>query len=69
LIDVLTLEPGDKVLLSTDGLTNALNDWQLLQELVRLEDANQAAERLLDAANARQASDDATCVTLFVGTR
>ena len=66
LIETIELQPGDKVLLATDGLTNALTEWQLLQEMLRGADANQAAERLLDAANACEAADDATCVTMFV---
>ena len=56
------LQPGDRLLLCSDGLSKTLPE-ELLAELLSGDDES-AAERLITAALMAQATDNVTCVTI-----
>jgi protein phosphatase len=65
-IRVLDVYHGDRFLLASDGLTDAL-DEQRLQEIVsQNQNPQQAAEALAEAAIERGAGDDVTCIVFYV---
>ena len=57
------IEPGDRFLLCSDGLTDAVPEGQIA-EMMRAADVDQGAERLLDAALANGAKDNVTFLAL-----
>jgi serine/threonine protein phosphatase Stp1 len=59
------LVDGDRFLLCSDGLSKELSDAEML-EILRVDDAEPAAERLVAAALARNARDNVTAVVLEV---
>ena len=60
------LNPEQCVLLCTDGLSNLLDDQELLFEVVHGADKETACQRLLDIAKNRGAPDNVTCVLVQV---
>lgn len=62
-----TFNPGDRVLLCSDGLWDELDDQTIGQELAQATDPQRCAERLIDLANASGGHDNSTAVVLFVG--
>ncbi|MBQ3252050.1 MAG: Stp1/IreP family PP2C-type Ser/Thr phosphatase [Oscillospiraceae bacterium] len=60
------LNPDQCVLLCTDGLSNLLDDQELLFEVVHGADKESACQRLLDIAIGRGAPDNVTCVLVQV---
>ena len=60
----LDLEPGHALLLCTDGLSNLLDDQEILFEVVQRPDREDCCQRLLDVAKNRGAPDNVTCVLL-----
>jgi protein phosphatase len=62
---VLDLLPGDRFLLTTDGLTSAVSDEVIRQTMCSLADPIDAAQQLVDQAVSAEASDDATCVAIY----
>ena len=58
----LELEQGDILFACTDGLTNLVDDQELLFEVVYNEDRLQCCQRLLQLALDRGAPDNVTCV-------
>ena len=54
------------VLLCTDGLSNLLDDQELLFEVVHGADKESACQRLLDIAKNRGAPDNVTCILVQV---
>ncbi|MFA9443958.1 Stp1/IreP family PP2C-type Ser/Thr phosphatase [Egicoccus sp. AB-alg6-2] len=65
-VDSMTIdiEPGDQVLLCSDGLTGVLDDDHIAEELRNGDDADTVIERLIEAANARGGPDNITVVIL-----
>ncbi len=61
-----TIEPGDRFLLCTDGLSKAVDDTALAG-LLRSNPPEAAAEAMLQAALAHKARDNVTAVVLEVG--
>ena len=62
----LALEPGDQVLLCSDGLTGPVSD-DLVTKLLRSEsDGDRAIAKLIDAANANGGQDNITAVLLKI---
>jgi serine/threonine protein phosphatase Stp1 len=59
------LVDGDRFLLCSDGLSKELSDAEML-EILRVDDAEPAAERLVAAALVRNARDNVTAVVLEV---
>ncbi len=60
------LQPGDRVLLSTDGLTGVLSKAQLVAGICSQDSPENAARHLVQTAVRRGTNDDATCVVVFV---
>ncbi len=58
----LDLERGDCLLLCSDGLTNLVDDQEILFEVVHGVNRQHCCQRLLDIAKNRGASDNVTCV-------
>ena len=60
----VSLEPGDSLLLCTDGLTGTVRDQELAQEIHSSGGDNQCLDRLLELAKAQGAPDNVTAVLL-----
>ena len=58
----LTPEWGETLLLCTDGLTNLMEDQEILFEIMYNEDRQACCRRLLDIALSRGAPDNVTCI-------
>lgn len=56
------LEPGDRVLLCTDGLSNQLPDERIGELLTGAESAEEAVDTLIEAANEAGGDDNITAV-------
>ena len=65
--DPLELQPGDQLLLCSDGLTEAVDDDQIADLLAATADGNAACRALIDAANAAGGPDNITVVLLRAG--
>jgi protein phosphatase len=63
------LEPGDAILLSSDGLTKHVPDETIAALLGQMSDATTACRQLVDAANAGGGSDNVTVVVARFGRR
>lgn len=61
------LEPGDVLLICSDGLPGALDDEVLREELAREGPVGDACARLIELALAAGATDNVTCVVARVG--
>lgn len=61
-VDVLEVEPGDVLLLCTDGLTRHVTEWQIAQVLGRAADAEANCRRLVELALAGGGRDNVTVV-------
>ena len=62
----LQLQPGDQVLLCSDGLTGPVDDHTIAEILVTTTDGDAACAALIDAANAAGGPDNITVVLLRV---
>jgi len=60
------LEPGDLLLLCSDGLTTMLEDSEIEQALLAADEVECACEELIEEANARGGHDNVTVVLLRV---
>jgi protein phosphatase len=60
----LEMERENVLLLCTDGLSNLLDDQELLFEVVHRQNRQDCCQRLLDIAKNRGAPDNVTCVLL-----
>lgn len=60
------LEGGDCLLLCSDGLSNMMDDQEILFEVVHGINKQSSCERLLDIAKNRGAPDNVTCVLIQV---
>lgn len=67
LVDVLgvALQPGDALLLCSDGLSNLVEDAEL-REVLRTSKLDDAPRRLVDLANARGGDDNITVVVVRI---
>ncbi len=62
----LALERNDSILLCTDGLSNLVDEQEILFEVVHGEKQDDCCKRLLDIALNRGAPDNVTCLLLQV---
>lgn len=60
------LERGDFLLLCTDGLTNVVDEQEMLFEVVHGEKKENCCQQLLDIAKNRGAPDNVTCVLVQI---
>lgn len=65
-IFTLRMEPGDAILLCSDGLTNLLSDQEILFEVIHAVHKERCCQRLIEIAKDRGAPDNVTAVLLFV---
>jgi protein phosphatase len=65
-VRVVDLQGNDRILLASDGLTDVVEDRTMLHILQDNPDAQGAATALIQAAEQKNAHDDATCVVLCV---
>jgi protein phosphatase len=65
-IRVLDVYHADRYLLASDGLTDAVEETQLLDIMCRRRDPQRAAEDLVQQAIASGGGDDVTCVVFHV---
>ena len=63
---VLSVHPGDRVLLCTDGLVNELDDHQIIAVLLSVPQASSAAEQLLAQAVAAGGRDNVSVAVIDV---
>jgi len=62
----VSLQPGDVVLLCTDGLTHMVSDAEIAAALVTCENAQRAADRLVELASTHGGKDNITAVVLRI---
>lgn len=62
----LDLERGDYLLLCSDGLTNIMDEQEILFEVVYGEEKDKCCQQLLDIAKNRGAPDNVTCVLVQI---
>ena len=62
----LTLEKGDSLLLCSDGLSNTMDEQEILFEVVHGVNKQYCCQRLLDIAKNRGAPDNVTSVFILV---
>lgn len=65
-IFTLRLEPGDAILLCSDGLTNLLSDQELLFEVVHAVHKEKCCAHLIEIAKERGAPDNVTAVLMLI---
>jgi protein phosphatase len=63
----LVLQPGDQVLLCSDGLTGPVDDTAIAGILTSVADGDEAVKQLIDEANANGGPDNITVVLLRAG--
>lgn len=63
----LSLEPGDRILLCTDGLTNMLNDRTIGTILLETEQRQTACQLLIGSANEAGGLDNVTVIIVDIG--
>ena len=62
----LHVERGDSVLLCSDGLSNMMDDQEILFEVVHGVNKQYCCQRLLDIAKNRGAPDNGTCIMVLI---
>ena len=62
----LHVERGDSVLLCSDGLSNMMDDQEILFEVVHGVNKQYCCQRLLDIAKNRGAPDNETCIMVLI---
>ena len=62
----LYVERGDSVLLCSDGLSNMMDDQEILFEVVHGVNKQYCCQRLLDIAKNRGAPDNVTCIMVLI---
>lgn len=58
------VEPGDRILLCSDGLTNLVSDAEILNAISYHEDPQEACQVLVDLANANGGSDNISVILI-----
>ena len=62
----LDVERGDSILLCSDGLSNVVDDQEILFEVVHGVNKQYCCQHLLDIAKNRGAPDNVTCVMAII---
>ncbi|SIO65495.1 Serine/threonine protein phosphatase PrpC [Singulisphaera sp. GP187] len=65
-VRVLDVQPGDRFLLATDGLTGVVQDEELARVLQSCDDPQKAARILIDQALANDSKDNITSLVIHV---
>jgi len=61
----VTLQSGDRLVLTSDGLTDLVSDQEILESF-KVGDDNQAVDNLIELANERGGHDNITIITFVV---
>ena len=61
---ICPLEPGDFLLLCSDGLVDTVTDQEMLFEVIHGDDLNTCLDRLLAISKSHGASDNVTAVLM-----
>lgn len=67
-VNTLEIEPGDRLLLCTDGLTGMLSEPQIARCLSELHQPEEACRALVHAANEAGGHDNITVLIVNLGT-
>ncbi len=59
-------EPADRFLLCSDGVTDGLNDETIARLLSEIDDPQESAETLVQAAEEAGSKDNITAIVVFV---
>ncbi|MDO8643763.1 MAG: Stp1/IreP family PP2C-type Ser/Thr phosphatase [bacterium] len=65
-VQEIDLEPFDRILLCSDGLTNRVDDKKILEVMERQKTARKACEKLIEKANKNGGDDNITTVVVQV---
>jgi serine/threonine protein phosphatase PrpC len=65
-VTMVTLDPGDRLLLCTDGLSNTVAEEVILSQL-RQNDPTNAIDRLFSIARKLEAEDNTTAIAIYYG--
>jgi protein phosphatase len=65
-INKFELRPGDRIVLSSDGLTGVVEDETIRKEVYKHDDPQKCADRLVQLALESGSKDNVTCVVFFV---
>lgn len=60
----MSLRPGDSVLLCSDGLTNMLEDGEILRIMTSQPDPAESVKRLVEAANQNGGKDNISVIII-----
>jgi protein phosphatase len=63
----IDVQPGDRLILCSDGATDGLSESALAELLSQHSDPQQAAQAIVDAALNAGSRDNITCVAVFIG--
>lgn len=63
---VLDAQPGDRIVLATDGLTGVMEDESILEEVLKRPDPQKCADDLVQLSLDHGSRDNVTCVCLNV---
>ncbi|WP_062319855.1 SpoIIE family protein phosphatase [Halolactibacillus sp. JCM 19043] len=63
-VAMVSCEPGEQLLLCTDGLTNKLSDEDIQAIILSAETLHEAGEKLIAKANARGGEDNISLVLI-----
>jgi protein phosphatase len=66
-IRAVDLQPGDRILLTTDGVTGTVDEQELVEVAARDESPESIAQTLVSIAHRNGSSDDATCLVILTG--
>jgi len=66
-VKVVPIQPGDRILLCTDGLTGAVNDEQILKFVTENPDVQACADGLGQLALEQGSRDNVSCIVIDVG--
>lgn len=68
-VSSVRLEPGEALLLCTDGLTAVVQDDEIYRTLLDADDPGRCAQRLIELANARGGPDNVTAIVAWMEAR
>lgn len=66
-IDILNIQPGDRLLLCSDGLTGEVSEAEITNQLQQAETCEQAVTQLIETANKNGGSDNITVIVIEEG--
>lgn len=66
-VDCVLLEPGDRILLYSDGVTKTFEDQELIRTIGSEPNPEELVEHIIDTARDRGGPDNCTAIAIFVG--